>query len=106
MPEVLPSTPSIPALTDPCGNPIPIPINLPDLIPKLPTDPLTVLEEIASLLGFALPPDEIAPPCPILLDQAAAAASAAAASAASTATSAATSATSAASGAVPSGSGA
>lgn len=64
-------------LTDPCGNPLPININLPDFIPiALPVPP--TLAELLKMLGLTLPQPDAEIPCPILLDRATDAASAAA----------------------------
>lgn len=61
-------------LTDPCGNPLPIPF---PALPSgaLPLDPIALASLIASLLGLPNVPAiaEPATPCPVLLDSARAA---------------------------------
>jgi hypothetical protein len=61
---------SLPVL-DPCGNPLPLPpgANFP-AVPALPS-----LATLLAILGVpTLPPQELSPPCPILLDAASSAA--------------------------------
>ena len=63
----LPTTPSVPN-TDPCGNPLPIPVKLPDLTFSLPSP-----SDLLALLGVHIPKIELATPCPKLFDAAKAA---------------------------------
>lgn len=57
---------------DPCGNPLPIPIDLPAY--AVPSFTIPSLADLLKLLGIELPTVDATIPCPILIDRARAAA--------------------------------